>query len=85
MPDDITNDRTSFSYRASLPGNNPNMNAQAGKARQAFKHARTSPYVREQIEKRSEHGESDRREKFNRDRKAPIPTNTPKRGPVFSR
>ena len=85
MPDNITNDRTSFSYRASLPGRSPDMDAQGGKARDAFKQARTSPYIREQIEKRAQHGESDRRERFIKDRQSPIPTNTPRRGPTFSR
>ena len=85
MPDDVTNDRTSFSYRANLPGRSPDMNAQGGKARQAFRDARASPYIREQTDDRNRHSESGSRERFIRDRQQPMPTNTPKRGPTFSR
>lgn len=39
-------DRTSYTYRAETPGQNPDMYSQGGAAREAFRQARMSPYIR---------------------------------------
>lgn len=44
-------DRTSHSYRADTPGSNPDMYQKGGQAREAFRKARMSPYIRQETQK----------------------------------
>ena len=53
-------DRTSFSYRAPMPGERPDMHKNGGMSRDEFKRVRCSPYVREHSQDRS--GESAQRQ-----------------------
>jgi hypothetical protein len=46
-------DRTSHSYRGDTPGSNPDMYSQGGKAREAFREARMSPYIRQETQKQA--------------------------------
>lgn len=48
------NDRTSYSYRADTPGSNPDMYQIGGKAREAFKRERMSPYIARQNQSRDD-------------------------------
>lgn len=78
-------DRTSFSYRANLPGGNPDMYSEGGKAREAFREARMSPYIREHSNRpsqsRSEGSQDDGRKAFRAKRRKPHPAPSPSRGP----
>lgn len=47
-------DRTSYSYRADMPGSNPDMYQIGGKAREAFKQERMSPYIARQSQSRDD-------------------------------
>lgn len=78
-------DRTSHSYRADLPGGNPDMYAKGGKAREAFREARTSPYIREHATNpargKSDGSQDDGRKAFRAKRSKPLPAHSPNRGP----
>jgi len=78
-------DRTSYSYRANLPGGTPDMSANGGKAREAFREARASPYIREQSNKlsqgTSDGSQDDGRKAFRAKRRKPQPAPSPGRGP----
>jgi len=78
-------DRTSWSYRANLPGGNPDMYKEGGKARDAFKEARASPYVREQAGKltqqSSEGTSGGQRQGFKSKRRKARPAPRPRGGP----
>ena len=70
-------DRTSYSYRADLPGSRPDMQTKGGMARDAFKRVRMSPYIREQTQDRSQDG-GDTRERFKTEHRKPAPSPKPK-------
>ncbi|WP_298307670.1 hypothetical protein [uncultured Erythrobacter sp.] len=76
-------DRTSWSYRANLPGGNPDMYKEGGKARDAFKDARCSPYIREQTEQGTQSGDEQARQRFRTKRRTPKPALTPRGGPLI--
>lgn len=46
-------DRTSYTYRAETPGPNPDMYSQGGAAREAFRQARMSPYIRKHTQEQA--------------------------------
>ena len=70
-------DRTSHSYRADTPGSNPDMYSQGGKAREAFREARCSPYVRQESQKQSQ---GTTKEQFKARRQASMPAPQPMPG-----
>lgn len=78
-------DRTSYSYRAGLPGSIPDMYAEGGRAREAFRETRMSPYMREHSKRpsqgRSEGSQGDGRNAFRAKRSKPLPAPSPGRGP----
>ena len=78
-------DRTSWSYRANLPGGNPDMYKEGGKAREAFREARTSPYIREHAQGQSGSSEENEgrgsRDKFRAKRRKPFPAPVRPSGP----
>ena len=80
-------DRTSHSYRASLPGSTPDIYANGGKAREAFREARSSPYIREHSSKlaqgKSGDSQEDARKAFRAKRRKPQPAPSLGRGPSF--
>lgn len=80
-------DRTSWSYRANLPGGSPDMYKEGGKAREAFREARCSPYIRENSQNRSgtqsQGSDGHTRKAFKAKRRTPNPVPSPSRGVGF--
>lgn len=78
-------DRTSWSYRANLPGGNPDMYKEGGKAREAFREARTSPYIREHAQSQTgsseEREDNSSRDNFRAKRRKPFPAPGRPNGP----
>ncbi len=77
------NDRTSYSYRATLPGGTPDMHKNGEMSRDEFKRVRCSPYIREHSRGQTRDGDQDDGEhsaqtKPSRKRRAPAPTLKPR-------
>ena len=72
-------DRTSYSYRGDTPGPKPDMYSQGGKAREAFKQARCSPYIRQEAQQQNQGSSAPSKEQFKAKRSAPAPTLKPSR------
>ena len=65
-------DRTSYSYRGDTPGPNPDMYQKGGQAREAFREARMSPYIRNEVERQSQGAAQLDKEQFRAMRKPQI-------------
>lgn len=77
------NDRTSYSYRATLPGGTPDMHKNGGMSRDEFKRVRCSPYIREHSQGQTRDGDEGGgghhpQTKHSRKRRAPAPTLNPR-------
>ena len=65
-------DRTSFTYRADMPGSNPDMNQIGGTARDAFMRARDANALEQDTQSRSE--EAPTKAEFFEQRRSASPT-----------